>query len=144
MKGNLSFWAKKAEALVEPDAAQRKKADAVALSLTERCAGPASGAGARVVLGGSYAHDTWLPAEADIDAFLVFPPSLGKERLAEVGLAVAREALRGLDVTKRFSEHPYLEAVMGGVRVNVVPCLGVKHGEWISAADRSPHHTLYM
>src|SRR6185503_494851 len=44
----------------------------------------------------------------------------------------------------RYSDHPYVEAIVRGVRVNVVPCYDVEQGKWQSAADRSPFHTEYV
>ncbi len=44
----------------------------------------------------------------------------------------------------RFAEHPYVEAFVQGVRVNLVPCYKTAKGEWQSAADRSPFHTEYI
>ena len=44
----------------------------------------------------------------------------------------------------RYSEHPFVEANIDGVGVNVVPCYNVKKGEWKSAADRSTFHTEFM
>jgi len=43
-------------------------------------------------------------------------------------------------VGKKYAQHPYTEATVEGVRVNIVPCFDVKAGEWMSAADRSPYH----
>jgi tRNA nucleotidyltransferase (CCA-adding enzyme) len=44
----------------------------------------------------------------------------------------------------RYSSHPYVEAYVKGIRVNVVPCYNVEKGKWKSAADRSPFHTEYI
>jgi tRNA nucleotidyltransferase (CCA-adding enzyme) len=44
----------------------------------------------------------------------------------------------------RYSEHPYVEAKIKNTKINVVPCFDVKLGNWKSAADRSPFHTIHM
>ena len=44
----------------------------------------------------------------------------------------------------RYSEHPYVEAVVEGTKVNVVPCYDVEKGQWKSAADRSSFHTRFI
>lgn len=98
----------------------------------------------RVVLGGSYAKGTWLKGEADIDIFVKFPKNLEKEELEKHGLEVALNSMRDYNPTLRYSEHPYVEACIDDVKVNVVPCYDVKRGEWKSAADRSPYHTEFM
>ena len=44
----------------------------------------------------------------------------------------------------RYSEHPYVEAFVDTIRINVVPCYDVERGNWKSAADRSPFHTEFI
>ena len=97
-----------------------------------------------VEVGGSVAKDTWLNGEADIDVFILFPPTLSKRMLEKIGLHIAKDALKGFPWRERFAEHPYLETYVEGFRVNIVPCYKVNKGEWISAADRSPFHTDYV
>ncbi len=46
--------------------------------------------------------------------------------------------------SERFAEHPYLEAFVDNVRVNIVPCYKVRKGQWKSATDRTPFHTDYI
>ncbi|MCP8319489.1 MAG: CCA tRNA nucleotidyltransferase [archaeon] len=97
-----------------------------------------------VVLGGSYAKGTWLKGEADIDIFVKFPKDLEKKELEKYGLDIALNSMKGYNPVLRYSEHPYVEACIEDVKVNVVPCYDVKKGEWKSAADRSPYHTEFM
>ncbi len=93
-----------------------------------------------VVLGGSFARGTWLPGEADIDIFVKFSPEVDEKRFEEVGLKVGFEATRGYPRGKKFSQHPYTEARVDGVTINIVPCYDVEARKWKSAADRSPYH----
>jgi tRNA nucleotidyltransferase (CCA-adding enzyme) len=143
---SLQDWIKRHERDVLPTEAERTKVDNVASKLINACerAIATSGRTASVVLGGSYAHDTWLPGEGDVDAYIVFPKEAGRSSLETVGLKVARLALKGYGIIVRYAEHPYLESYINGVRVNVVPCLSTQAGQWMSAADRSPYHTRYM
>jgi tRNA nucleotidyltransferase (CCA-adding enzyme) len=97
-----------------------------------------------VVFGGSFAKGTWLPDHADIDIFVRIKPSVGVERFEEMGREIGREALKQFGPKLRYSDHPYVEAFVDKVRVNVVPCYDVQHGKWQSAADRSPFHTEYI
>ncbi len=97
-----------------------------------------------VEVGGSVAKDTWLNGDADIDVFILFPPTLSKRMLGKVGLQIAKGAMENFSWRERFAEHPYLETYVKGFRVNIVPCYNVNKGEWISAADRSPFHTKYV
>jgi tRNA nucleotidyltransferase (CCA-adding enzyme) len=93
---------------------------------------------------GSVAKDTWISGEPDVDVFMRVPPSIPRARLGEYCLAVAKEATKGSKQIERFAEHPYLEAFVDKVRVNVVPCYDATPGEWLSATDRTPFHTDYV
>ncbi|MDA4125286.1 MAG: CCA tRNA nucleotidyltransferase, partial [Thaumarchaeota archaeon] len=93
-----------------------------------------------VVLGGSFAKGTWLPKYVDLDIFVKVDPSTPESRFEEVGLAVGSIATRGFPRGKKYAQHPYTEATIDSVRVNIVPCYAVNRGEWKSAADRSPYH----
>lgn len=97
-----------------------------------------------VVLGGSFAKGTWLRGEADVDIFVEFSKELNKDQLERHGLDIGLKAMEGHNPSLRYAEHPYVEAYVNEVRVNVVPCFKVERGEWKSAADRSPYHTRYM
>ncbi len=101
-----------------------------------------------VILGGSFAKGTWLSprvgGEADIDVFLRFAEDSDGERFEAVGLKVGREAARGYRHGKKYAQHPYTEATVDGVKVNIVPCYDVRPGEWRSAADRSPYHVEFV
>jgi tRNA nucleotidyltransferase (CCA-adding enzyme) len=97
-----------------------------------------------VVFGGSFAKGTWLPDDADIDIFVKIKPSVGIEKFEEMGRDIGSETLKKYGPKLRYSDHPYVEAFVKKVRVNVVPCYDVEQGKWKSAADRSPFHTRYI
>ena len=93
-----------------------------------------------VILGGSFAKGTWLRDHVDLDIFVRFDPATAEAEFERVGLEVGRIATRGFPRGKKYAQHPYTEARVDGVRVNIVPCFDVERGEWKSAADRSPFH----
>ena len=93
------------------------------------------------LLAGSFAKGTWVAGDADIDIFVKVPPNLTKDELGKLGIEIGKQALRGHSPYLRYSEHPYVEALVKGIKVNVVACYDVPKGEWKSAADRSPYHT---
>ncbi len=99
---------------------------------------------AEVVIGGSYAKGTWLRGDADVDVFVRLSPSVSRADLERLGREVGLAALRGHKPVLRYSDHPYVEGTIRNVRVNIVVCYNVKKGEWVSAADRSPYHTIYV
>ena len=131
---------------VTPEADERAKMNALAEKLEGKVASASKrlGVKAAVRVEGSVAKDTWLSGEPDIDVFMRVPPSIPRGSLGDVCLNVAREATKGSVQIERFAEHPYLEAIVEGVRVNVVPCYATKRGEWLSAMDRTPFHTNYV
>jgi tRNA nucleotidyltransferase (CCA-adding enzyme) len=136
----------RAKLLVVPSTAARGKTVRVAekvMSKVEEAARPHAEV-AGVFLGGSFAKDTWLPGDVDIDVFVKIATSVDERRFEEVGLKVGREALRGYEPGKKYAQHPYTEATVDGLKVNVVPCYDVKPGEWKSAADRSVHHVAFV
>ncbi|HEY1247398.1 MAG TPA: CCA tRNA nucleotidyltransferase [Nitrososphaera sp.] len=97
-----------------------------------------------VLFGGSFAKGTWLPNNADIDIFVKIRTSVDNEKFEEMGIDIGKKALIKYGPKLRYSDHPYVEAFVRKIRVNVVPCYDVEQGKWKSAADRSPFHTLYM
>jgi len=99
--------------------------------------------GGIVSLQGSYARDTWLSGEADLDIFATFPPTMERQEWTEKVLPAIRKGIPAKTVD-RYAEHPYLEFHIDGIRVNVVPCYSVEKGQWKSATDRTPYHTEYM
>ena len=94
--------------------------------------------------GGSYAKDTWLSKEADVDIFIKFKKSIPDEKFVEISKKVGFESMKKYNPYVRYSEHPYVEARIKKTRINVVPCYDVNLGEWKSSADRSPFHTKFM
>jgi tRNA nucleotidyltransferase (CCA-adding enzyme) len=99
---------------------------------------------ASVRVEGSVAKDTWISREPDIDIFIQLPTTLSREEFGKTALDIAREATTGSKQVERFAEHPYLEAFVDHIRVNIVPCYKVKKGQWKSATDRTPYHTDYV
>ncbi len=97
-----------------------------------------------VTFGGSFAKGTWLKGDTDIDIFVKIDESVGIEEFESLGKQIGLESLRRYRPYMRYSDHPYVEAFIKGVRINVVPCYNVKVGNWKSAADRSPFHTEYV
>lgn len=95
-------------------------------------------------LGGSYAKGTWLAGETDIDVFVRFRSSVPDERFRSLSGDIGFDAMDGYGPVERYADHPYVEAYVDGITVNVVPCYDVGSGEWKSAADRSPYHTGFM
>jgi tRNA nucleotidyltransferase (CCA-adding enzyme) len=97
-----------------------------------------------IVFGGSFAKGTWLRNETDIDIFVKFDSDVDYDRFETYGKQIGMQSLIEYSPYLRYADHPYVEVVIEGVKVNVVPCFNVPFGGWRSAADRSPFHTSYM
>jgi tRNA nucleotidyltransferase (CCA-adding enzyme) len=131
---------------ITPTQEEREKVLSIAEKLVEKVKKTAKKARveAEVRVEGSVAKDTWLREEPDIDIFIRVPIIMSRENFRKVSLKIAKEATEGFKQVERFAEHPYLEAFVNSTRVNIVPCYGVKKGEWMSATDRTPFHTDYV
>lgn len=131
---------------VTPKKSERAKIGTLAKRLEKKVisASKALGVKAQVRVEGSVAKDTWLSEEPDIDIFMRVPKTIPRKSLGEVCLKIARKATEGSEQIERFAEHPYLEAIVDDVRVNIVPCYSTEQGEWLSATDRTPFHTDYV
>ncbi|MGD0145678.1 MAG: CCA tRNA nucleotidyltransferase [Nitrososphaerales archaeon] len=128
--------------LVTPTADMERSVGALAKSLLLRTRRAAAGFPETrgVLLGGSFAKGTWLPKQVDLDIFVRIDPKTPEDMFERIGLAVGAAATRGSPRGKKFAQHPYTEATVEGIRVNIVPCYSVRRGEWKSAADRSLFH----
>jgi len=131
---------------VNPSESERKKVQALAKKLTEKVKEEAKEKKVKteIRVEGSVAKNTWLRDCPEIDIFMRVPTTMPREAFGTVCLEIAKKATEGYEQIERFAEHPYLEAIVDNVWVNVVPCYKVKRGEWISATDRTPFHTDYV
>ena len=97
-----------------------------------------------VVFGGSFAKGTWLKNEADVDIFVKFDDQMDVRDFENYGKRIGLQSLKDFSPYLRYADHPYVEAYVETVKINVVPCFDVSYGKWKSAADRSPFHTIYV
>jgi tRNA nucleotidyltransferase (CCA-adding enzyme) len=135
----------KALELSKPMRGEVKKVSSVAKEVKESIIKHASSTKIKdVVLGGSYAKGTWLKGDVDIDIFVKMNSSVNEEEFELLGRQIGLESLKQYQPYLRYSDHPYVEAIVQGIRVNIVPCYDVEKWNWISAADRSPFHTEYV
>lgn len=132
----------RATAIALPKPAEDKKVTALANAMLARTREAARGHPevVDVILGGSFAKGTWIPRHADIDIFVRFGAETREDRFEELGLSIGAKATRGYPRGKKYAQHPYTEATVDGLKVNIVPCYAVEKGKWKSAADRSPFH----
>lgn len=137
--------------LVKPSQEEVNAVNEVAKAITEMLSGEVRSLGleGEVTLQGSIAHNTWLPGDRDIDVFIILPRNeryidmvKSGELIRELANVLSR---RGINWVMNYAQHPYLTLAYNGFNVDVVPCIRMSMGEKpITAADRSPLHTLYL
>ena len=80
-------------------------------------------------LGGSYAKGTWVPEKpvdnVDIDIFVKFNKKTSEKDFRNIGTKIGFESLKKYKPYTRHAEHPFVEAIIDGTRVNVVPCYDI-------------------
>jgi tRNA nucleotidyltransferase (CCA-adding enzyme) len=92
---------------------------------------------------GSVPHGTWIKGQMDLDVFIVLDNYEERKQLGEV--LDALKAHTDWDFKIAFAEHPYLQTVIEGYKIDLVPCFRRKMGERIkSATDRTPLHTEWL
>lgn len=131
---------------IHPREEEYRKLSKISNELTSRARREAQARGLDVqpVLVGSFARDTWLSGEGDIDLFLLFPPSTSRVELERLGLDFARSVARGRGIVS-YAEHPYVRLVEEGVRVDIVPAMRVEDAtQRKTAVDRTPFHQAYV
>ncbi|MDD1675956.1 MAG: CCA tRNA nucleotidyltransferase [Methanomicrobiales archaeon] len=129
---------------LRPQKEDRKHIHTVARTLV--AAVDASGIAEGMVVG-SVARDTWLNGDRDLDVFMLFNPALSRDELEEKGLGLARAiaSTYGERYQEKYAEHPYINALVEGLDVDLVPCYRVSSPHEIkSAVDRTPFHTRYI
>ena len=140
---DITTIAARALTMCEPSASETRRLEAIAQNVMRLVKKEAASSEdiVDVVFGGSFAKGTWLRGDADVDLFLKFRPSVDEKKFEQLGTGIGLRALKNYNPELRYSDHPYVEAFVNGVRINVVPCYDVEQGKWQSAADRSPFHT---
>ena len=92
---------------------------------------------------GSYARDTWLKGNLEIDVFILFPEDTPKDELERIGLEIGKAVVDEYEL--RYAAHPYVHGIVEGVEVDIVPCYKLKSAEKIkSAVDRTPFHHEWL
>ena len=79
-----------------------------------------------IQVGGSYAKGTWTPEKIDVDIFVKLKKSISEKKFSVLGKKIGFNALKKYRPYVRYSEHPFVEALVDGTLVNVVPCYDVK------------------
>ncbi|HEY7227049.1 MAG TPA: CCA tRNA nucleotidyltransferase [Nitrososphaeraceae archaeon] len=127
-----------------PSLSKQKKLEKISEEIQNQIANFKDNRILKVIVGGSFAKGTWLENDTDIDFFVMIDPMVQRHEFEELGKSVGFYALKKYRPYLRYSEHPYVEGKVNGIRINIVPCYKVEKNNWRSAADRSPFHTIFM
>ena len=130
MREKIGKICKNVHRKVTPKKEERSRIETLTRRLKRKVASAAKEAKikAKIRVEGSVAKDTWLSEEPDIDIFMRVPTSVPRKSLGDICLRVAKKATEGSKQVERFAEHPYLEAFVENVRINIVPCYDTKQG----------------
>ncbi|NOZ88469.1 MAG: hypothetical protein GXO15_00925, partial [Crenarchaeota archaeon] len=92
---------------------------------------------------GSYAKDTWLSGELEVDIFALFPrEACGGVLEGFAGRVAPVLEGMGFRVELRYAQHPYARFYVDGVPVELVPgCRVSSAAEALTPVDRTPFHT---
>jgi len=95
-------------------------------------------------VGGSYAKDTWLPGNRDVDVFVKFNYKLYKDQdISSVLYVILRKKFK--DVTVVHGSRDYYHILVDDIVFEVVPVLDIKKtSEAINVMDVSPLHVKYI
>ncbi|HLE96386.1 MAG TPA: CCA tRNA nucleotidyltransferase [Candidatus Thermoplasmatota archaeon] len=99
--------------------------------------------GARPMLVGSVAKDTYLRDAVDFDVFVLFQPAVARDELERAGLAIGRAALD--EPIEKYAEHPYVHGRWRRQDADIVPAYALDDAsDRMTAVDRTPFHTRYV
>ena len=129
---------------VMPDAAERAAVAEMGQRIIDSVA---KIAGVPAIMTGSASRGTFVKGDKDIDIFMQFPPEMPLDELKIRGLDAAYAVVREFKGTaeEKYAEHPYLNAILEGFDVDLVPCYQVAStAEMKCAVDRTPFHARYL
>lgn len=92
---------------------------------------------------GSYARNTWLKNNLEIDVFLLFPENVEMSEMEKIAIDLGKKVVDEYEL--RYAAHPYVHGKVLGVEVDIVPCYKLKDLSRIrSAVDRTPFHHEWL
>ena len=75
----------------------------------------------------------------DIDIFVKFNKKTSEKDFRNIGTEIGFESLKKYKPYTRHAEHPFVEAMIDGTRVNIVPCYDVNTRENGKAQQTDPY-----
>jgi tRNA nucleotidyltransferase (CCA-adding enzyme) len=138
---NLNEVIEKALELVKVNEEEKVKANQAINEVLEKLEKTKKelGIDALIELHGSFAHDTFLSDDKDIDIFILSKAE--KNEAINNGLKIAKTCFP--NHIERYAEHPFITVSYKGYNFDIVPAVLIEEGEKIkTAADRTRLHTV--
>jgi len=96
---------------------------------------------------GSFAKDTWLSGDVDVDVFLLLDKNycLSITAVNRILSILRGKVFSDYPVEYNYAQHPYIRVYIEPVWVEIVPGCKIDAGEKpLTAVDRTPFHTSYV
>ena len=104
--------------LAKPSMSDFKKVEKIANEILDNIKQFSDSRIKEVSIGGSFGKGTWL-SDTDIDFFVSILPSVNRNEFENLGKSVGYFALGKYHPYLRYSEHPYVEAIVDTTKVNI-------------------------
>ncbi len=130
---------------IRPSVEERTKWKRVVDDFLKRLNGKLQGA--KAIVGGSGAKDTWLAGNADIDIFVRYDISFRRRsgELADLLEGVLGEVFAGCTIERVHGSRDYFQFMYMGLSFEVVPILEITNArDAVNITDVSPLHTEWV
>lgn len=102
-----------------------------------------------IIAVGSFAKNTILKENSDIDIFIRFNKTMHSEEFEDWIIPWLKKCLDGDEkeytTELNYASHPYLSCTFKGYKIDIVPCFFIETiDEMLSAVDRTPLHTQFV
>ena len=98
---------------------------------------------AKVLIAGSYAKNTWLSKNHDVDIFMIFNKKYKEENISELMLSVAKNVLKNYLILH--GTRNYIKYYGKNVKIDLVPVMEINSPSLAeNSIDASPFHVQYV
>ncbi|MET1102326.1 MAG: CCA tRNA nucleotidyltransferase [Pyrodictiaceae archaeon] len=137
-------------ARIRPSSQEREYANNIlnsVIKLLEKALVEEHGLPIDISVEGSFAKDTWLSKDLDIDVFLLVRDKklCNKDFMIELKDLAKRAFLGRYDVVEKYAEHPYITVKVNDIWLDIVPGCRIGDNERpLTPVDRTPLHRRYV
>ncbi len=108
------------------------------------------GSRAELIVAGSSARGTNISGDSDVDIFMLFDKSVGKDSMEHEAVNAAKlfvKGMKGESYVVKYAEHPYARLLLGdlGINVDLVPAYKISStDEMGTSVDRTQLHNEFV